>query len=721
MSVKLDVQIDGMHCISCSSSIEKAVKKVPGVVSVSIDYALGMGTIQMVPRTPPEKILKAIQEAGYHGEIIDQRKIHTFASVAPFYNNPQFINFFISFLLTLPLLIHMLGEMFNPSLSISPYVSLIFATIVQFWCGRSLYKGAWSSLKAFAPNMDILIVIGSLTSYIFSCILLFTGDLHLYFETGAFIITVVLFGRWIEGESKEKARTALYRIMELRPKKVHVEREGQFLEIDPYDLRMGEEFFIPAGELVAVDGVVIDGSSWIDEEILFGEKVPVGKQIGDRVYAGTLNLEGTLKAKAEKVGKETLFEHMVERAKKLHTTKAPIQKLADQVAEVFVPAILLTGVVVFFSWWIATDDIVSAILPAISTIIIACPCAIGMATPVALLAASSLSSKNGILFHDAHAIESAAKIEFFAFDKTGTLTQGEPSVQKIELFGSMKELEALQILSSLETFSSHPIAKAIVGYAKQSKIDPTPMSQMRNLMGKGIEASQKGQTYFAGSVAYAMEQNIPIPEALKTQEPFTIVVLIHHQQIAAAVYLKDVIRPYAKEVVEALQAKGIEVVLISGDKKLIAEETARKVGIDQVFAEVLPDEKVDTILDLKSRKKILGMCGDGMNDAFALASADVGFSLASGSDFAIESSDVTLMKKDLRGIVDTIDLSSATLRKIKQNLFLASIYNIVAIPLAASGLLNPMIAATAMVASSLSVVLNALHLRKWKPNSFSRS
>lgn len=715
---EMEVSIDGMHCVSCAQVIEKAVRKIDGVESASVDYPLGTGAIHLNPGVASkQKILQAIKDAGYHAEIIDDRKVHTFSSVAPFYDDPHFQSFALAFLLTLPLLINMFGEMFHIKFLVSPYAELVFATIVQFWCGRSLFQGAWSALKARVGNMDLLVIVGSLAAYIYSCYLLYMGENKLYFETGAFIITVVLFGRWIEGGAKEKAQAALLSLSSLRPKKVQVERMGELIEIRPEEVRLGELFFIKPGEVVAVDGVVIQGHSSVREEAIFGELVPTPKDKGDKVYAGTVNVDGLLKAKAEKVGSDTVLEHVIVRAKKLHTTKAPIQRLADEIAEVFVPAILATGLGVFLIWWWKTGAVTEAVIPAIATVLIACPCAIGMATPIALLIASGLSAKSGLLFHDARALELASKMQVFAFDKTGTITEGMPHVEKVLAFNTFSEKEVLQILASLETFSTHPVAEAIIGYARKQNIEVEPTYHVKTYMGKGIEAQKRGEMFFAGSLAYARENGIEIPKELEKDRESLIVALIHNRQIKGAVLLKDVIRPYAKEVVEDMKQRGIYVTLLSGDKIDNARMIASRVGIERVRGEVLPDKKVDEILLLKDGHKILGMCGDGINDAFALAAADVGFSMASGSDLAIESSDVTLMKKDLRGIIDAIDLSQATLRKIKQNLFLASIYNIVAIPIAASGLLNPMVAATAMVASSLSVVVNALFLRSWNPPS----
>lgn len=712
---EIEVRIEGMHCISCASSIEKAVRKVPGVQKVVVDYPLNAANILATVGTPHHAIVHAIVKAGYYAEVVDTRKVASLAPVIPLYNQPLFINFLTSFLFTLPLLINMVAVFYQPELLVVPWAQLILATVVQFWCGRSLYWGALASIRALSPNMDVLIVLGSLASYILSLALMSLGHRDLYFETGAFIITVVLFGRWIEGGAKEKSRQALVKLIALRPKKVKVERGGQLLEIDPQEVQVNDLFWVGPGEVIAVDGLIVEGTAMVNQEAIFGESVPVKRGQGERIFAGTLNVEGTIRARSDKVGSDTILEHVIERAKKLHTTKAPLQRTADLVAEVFVPAIIATGCAVFFAWWYDTRSAMEAALPAISTIVIACPCAIGMATPIALLVASTLSARCGLVFHDARAIEVASKIKILAFDKTGTITEGEPQVQKVFTYNHLSESEALCILASIEALSSHPIAQAIVHYARKLKILIEPVVHVQSLIGKGIQAEKRGELYFAGSLAYAQEQGIAIPPELGKEEEALSVVLVHGGKIVAGLSLQDVVRPYTEEVIEKLRGKGIRSVLITGDKKEIANAIAGKVGIPIVFSEVLPDKKVDIVQELKEEYEVVGMCGDGINDAFALAAADVGFSMASGSDFAIESSDITLMNQDLRGLINAIDLSRSTLRKIKQNLFLAAIYNIVAIPLAASGLLNPMIAATAMVASSLSVVLNAQFLRSWKP------
>ncbi|MDB2614206.1 heavy metal translocating P-type ATPase [Chlamydiales bacterium] len=719
---EIDIKVVGMHCVTCVKAIQRALNKVSGVKSAEVDFTTSHVRVFVEEGfKETDKLLEAVGSVGYHAELWGHEEKETSSDVPSFLQQPSFVLFFIAALLTAPLFFHMLGSFFGIDLYISPYMQLAFATIVQFLCGRPFYIGAWYSLKALSPNMDLLVALGTSSAYFYSIYQLFyVTDGDLYFETSAAVITIVLLGRFIEGSAKEKATLAASALLQLKPKKVQVEKEGKIEEIHPNQLRVGDIFFVRPGENIAVDGVVISGESSVDESFLTGEAFPQFKEAESTLFSGTKNQNGLLKAQATRVGKESTLEMVVALVEKMHNTKAPIQRIADQVAEYFVPFVVGVALLAFLIWWLVFGLFDQGVIAAVATLVIACPCALGIATPIVLLVSSGIGSQLGLFFQDAKALEYASKINQMVFDKTGTITQGSPLVKNIVTFHGFSEEKLMGIMASVETFSEHPLAKAIVSEAKKLKSLIEPVSDLVEIPGKGVCGVKRGVKYFVGSLNYAISEKIEIPEelsSLKKERNQSLVILMDKSMILGAITVVDPIRPEALDVIKALRKKNIEVLLLSGDKKDVAESVAHQLGLTQFIGEVLPEKKVDVVLGLKDLGKILGVCGDGINDAPALAAADVSFAIGAGSDIAIAAADITLMHSDLKGILYAIELSSQTVKKIKQNLFLAFIYNVIAIPIAASGLLSPIIASLAMVLSSLSVVINAYLFRKWKPPS----
>lgn len=716
---EIKLKIEGMHCISCVSSIEEALAGLRGVKDIKVDFATSLAYVEFDEATVDEEaIMKRVSHAGYHADLLGHEMHETSSAIPTLFQDPSFLSFLIAALLTIPLMFNMIGSLFGIGLTLSPLMQLLFASIVQFWSGRSFYRGAYYSLKARVPNMDLLIAIGTSAAYFYSLLLiLFDQDNHLYFDTSAAIITIVLLGRWIEGSTKHRATMAIQKLMALRPKMVQVERDGQLIEVEIDQVSVGDIFFVRPHENVAVDGKVLFGDSAVDESFLTGESIPVSKGVGDLVYAGTTNGSALLKAEALRVGDETTLASIVKLVEKLHLSKAPIQRLADQVSATFVPLVLLVSLITLFSWWFFSGSLTQGVLSAVATLVIACPCALGIATPLVILIASGKGADLGLIFQDAIAIERASKVDTLILDKTGTLTVGQPKVSQVMVFNGIDEDEAIRIVGSMSQFSTHPLSKSVSAYADLKGIEREPLTALESFPGKGIRAVKRGVLYELGSLTFAEENGCLIPGEILRQNGGSEVLLWSQKRVLAAIFIQDPLRKNSKEVVEKLKERGIDLYLISGDRRSNVEAVARAVGIDKFRFGVLPDKKAEVVVELKKRDKVLGMCGDGINDAPALAAADIGFSLGSGSDIAISASDVTLIHNDLMGLVDAMELSCESIKKIKQNLVLAFAYNTVAIPIAAMGWLNPIIAALAMALSSISVVFNSLLLQKWLPTS----
>ena len=701
-SETVSLQISGMHCANCALTLEKALNAMEGVVA-SVNFANEKAYVSF-PRSSVAvpRLIETVRKAGFQASLVkseDSRKKEREEAY-----RKDFRLFLFSAMLTVFLLLHMAG------LHIPRITQLMLATPVQFWAGRRFYSGAYHSLRGGSSNMDVLVALGTSVAYFYSAIVtILSLDLHVYFEAGASVITLVLMGKMLEGRAKGKASGAIEALAKLQPKTAHVEKEGEIVEIEASRLEVGDVFVVKAGEIVPVDGIVIEGYSSVDESMLTGESIPVEKKQDDRIYAATVNHNGSIKCRATGVGDETQLAAIIRLVEEAQGSKAPIQRLADRISAVFVPAVASVSLLTFFAWWISGHP-ARGLIDAVAVLVIACPCALGLATPTAIMVGIGRGAKSGILVRNAEALEQAEKIDMLVLDKTGTLTEGRPSVTRIESF-SMTERELISIAMTLESGSDHPIARAIAEKGKELSAFPLESRDFSAIPGGGVTGTIDHVRYWLGSRSLLAGNGIAM-EGMRSSE--TLVGLAKEKELIGVLHVSDRLRPTSRNAVERLKSMGIEIVMMTGDNMETAKFVAAEAGIEKYLSNVLPENKAEEISRLKKEGKIVAMAGDGINDAPALAASSVSFAIGSGSGIAIESADITLMRSDLNSVVDAIELSRATLKKIRQNLFFAFVYNVLGIPLAALGYLNPVFAGAAMAMSSVSVVSNSLLLRKRK-------
>jgi Cu+-exporting ATPase len=610
----------------------------------------------------------------------------------------------VAALFSIPLLLHMFG------MPLSPLIQGSLATVVQFFSGYVFYIGAYRGLKRASVGMDTLVALGTSAAYFFSLyVVLFEPSRGLYFETSSVLIAFILIGRLLEQKATERAQGGMKALLSLQPKMSWVKEGDGWKEIPTTEVALDAHFRVRPGERVPVDGEVVEGASAIDESMLTGESLVVEKQVGSPVFAGTVNKHGSLVAKATKVGEETALGHIVRLVRAAQNSKAPIERLADKISSVFVPIVLAVAVITWLLWWLAAGNGAEGVMSAVAVLVIACPCALGLATPMVIIVACAKGAEMGVLVKDAAALEKAQKIERLLVDKTNTVTEGVIKVSRVQL-----DDRFWPIAKALAEASEHPASGAVADALRQQQIVSLPMNQFLSIPGRGVQAEFGDKVYFLGSTTYLAEQGVDreaLDRALE-EEVGMVVALGTKEELLGYFTLSDEIREGSREAVKALQERGIEVILLTGDREKVAEEVANALGVDLFEAEVLPAEKADRVKDAKTAGKVVGMVGDGVNDAPALAAADVGFAIGSGTDVAMESASVGLMRSHIRGVVHTVDLAKETFKKIKQNLAFAFGYNILGIPLAAFGFLNPIIAGVAMALSSISVVLNALSLQR---------
>jgi Cu+-exporting ATPase len=722
----LELAIAGMTCGACATRLEKVLNRLPGV-EATVNFASERAAVRYQPGlASAAAIHDAVERAGFtateSGPATREREKARRETVW----RAELRRFWIAALLTLPLVVQMpamfgLGAGDGHHDLIPRWIQLLLATPVQFWVGGRFYRGAWSSLLGGGANMDVLVALGTSMAYFYSLVVTLAGlpNRHVYFEASAAIITLILLGKLLEARAKARTSAAIEALLRLAPRMARVERDGGVLEVPVESLCRGDRFLLRPGDSVPVDGVVESGESSLTEAMLTGESLPVAKGPGDKVFAATVNGAGVLRCQATGVGSQTLLAGIVRMVESAQGSKAPVQRLADRISAVFVPAVVAVALVTFLGWWLMAGDFPLALVNAVAVLVIACPCALGLATPTAVMVGTGQGARAGVLVKNAEALELAEKLTVLAVDKTGTLTEGKPRVQAVHVLAAFPADQVLRLAAGLEATSAHPVAAAVVAAMVEREAGPLPpSSKVDALAGKGVRGEVDGHRVVLGSPDFLAEEGMALPEALVAEEADqgrSLVAVGVDGRAAGLIAVADALRADSRQVVARLAAAGVRVVMLTGDHPATAQAVAREVGIADYRAGVLPGDKVAAVTALKAGGVWVGMAGDGINDAPALAAADVSFAMGSGTDVAMAAADITLVRGSLAGVVDAIDLSRATLSKIRQNLFFAFIYNVLGIPLAAFGYLNPVIAGAAMAMSSVSVVSNSLLLKYWRP------
>lgn len=758
MTNNVSIKISGMHCSSCAFLIENSLKKVNGVKEAHVNYAAEKASVMFEPEQATEgDLIQAVVKAGYKAKITDPKDLEDDSHSQKIEINQQTTKFLISLVLSLPMFYFMLLDFFSflpGAMFFAPYagiISLILATPVQFIIGAGFYKGFWSSLKMRTFNMDSLIAIGTSVAYFYSLInygiyvfryrsLVGLGGSkipELYFETAAFLVTFVVLGKLLETKAKGRTSAAIKKLMGLQAKNARVIRNGVTLDV-PIDQVVKEDIvLVRPGEKIPVDGVIVSGSSAVDESMVTGESLPVEKNPGAVVIGGTINKTGSFEFKATRIGAETTLSQIIKLVEEAQGSKAPIQAFADRISAYFVPAVIVTALITFVIWYLFLGSSLSfALMSFTAVIVIACPCALGLATPTAIMVGTGKGAENGLLIKGGEPLEQACKVNAIIFDKTGTLTNGKPVVTDVIVLsvipssveGPLTDKEkVLQIAASLEKQSEHPLAEAIYKHVESLDIALTKVGQFTAVPGQGVKGSLDGKLYYFGNrkliadlhggALGKVENEV---SQLETQGK-TVMILATSSEIVGLIGVADTVKDTSKEAVVRLQKQGLEVYMITGDNKRTAKAIASQVGILNVLAEVLPEQKANEVKKLQEAGKKVAMVGDGINDAPALAQADLGIAMGSGTDVAMETGGIIIIRNDLRDVVNALELSKTTMSKIKQNMFFALFYNILGIPIAARlfigfGLiLRPELAGLAMAFSSISVVGNSLLLRQYRP------
>ncbi len=736
--IKKSFLIKGMHCASCIRVTERALAKTPGVKNAVVNLATEKATVTYDNDTcSPEQLSKAIAQTGYILET-EERNEDTHEVEKKKELSVLRIKVIVSLLIGALLLWGSFpGLMVTaPAILKNFYVQLLLATPVQFWAGLEFYKATIPALKHRSANMDTLVALGTTVAYFYSAFVTFFPDIVMklgvdtmpYFDVSVIVIGLILLGRYFEAKAKSGTSGAIKKLLGLQAKTARVVREGQEVDIPITQVVIGDVIRVRPGEKIPVDGVIVEGESSVDESMVTGESIPVDKSKGDTVVGATMNKTGTFLFKATKIGHTTMLAQIIRLVEEAQGSKAPIQRVADIVSSYFVPIVIMLAFLTFGLWYIfgPQPSLVYALLNTVAVLIIACPCAMGLATPTAIMVGTGKGAQNGILIRDAESLEVANKIQTIVFDKTGTLTNGRPEVTKIISLGKYTNEELVLLAASLEKGSEHSLAEAIVSYAEKNNTTLSLVSKFQAIAGHGVKGIVKKQNILLGNRRMLEKENISYSEidskvkALE-EKGNTVMILVVGKKIEGLLAVADTIKSSAKEGVTALKRRGIEVIMITGDNLLTAQAIAKSVGIERVLAEVLPEQKEKEIRALQAQGKKVAMVGDGINDAPALAAADIGIAMGSGTDIAIEAADMTLINKDLRSVAAAIDLSHKTMRTIRLNLFWAFGYNVLLIPVAMGALypffgilLSPIFASVAMASSSISVVANSLLLNRFK-------
>ncbi|MBM3340502.1 MAG: copper-translocating P-type ATPase [Betaproteobacteria bacterium] len=716
---RIDLAVTGMTCAACAARIEKVLNRVPGV-QANVNFATETARVDYAPdAATTEALIHAVEKAGYGAHVKNEKSRDTELKEHADAYRREWRRFVIAAMLTAPFVAQMAAMLVGKHDWLPPWLQFVLATPVQFWIGKRFYVGAWHALRGGGANMDVLIALGTSMAYLFSVVVLFGGlQQHLYFEASAMVITLVLLGKLLEMRARAKASSAIEELMRLQPKTATVERDGQRIEINVADLRLDDVFIVRPGDSVPVDGNVLDGDSSVDESLLTGESLPAAKRAGSRVFAGTLNQQGLMRCVATGVGAQTALAAIVRLVEEAQGSKAPIQRLADVISGIFVPVVVVIALMTLAGWWLFAGNFAAGLINAVAVLVIACPCALGLATPTAIMVGSGKGARAGVLIRNAAALEQAGKLTTLIVDKTGTLTQGKPALTDVLALNGAAETQVLAIAASLEQGSRHPLAQAVTAHAREHGITLQTIADFQSVAGKGVTANIAGEPAALGSPAFARELGLALPEADIAQlqrAGKTVVFVAHCGKVHGLIAIADRLRPSTPAAIRELQALGVTPLMLTGDNALTAEAIAREAGVAHWQAGLMPQDKASEVQRLRAGGQTVGMAGDGINDAPALAAADVSFAIGAGADVAIQAADITLMRDDLVSVADAISLSRATLAKIKQNLFSAFFYNVLGMPLAAVGMLNPIIAGAAMALSSVSVVSNALLLKRWKP------
>ena len=718
------LQIEGMTCASCVGRVEKALARVPGVLGVSVNLATEQATVQTLSAVPVQALRDAATQAGYPARVLADAASTTAAAPA----GAPWWPVAVAALLTLPMVAPMLGQPFGLHWMPPGWVQLLLAAPVQFWLGARFYRAGWRAARAGAGNMDLLVALGTSAAFGLSVYLLWQSvghaghgeEPHLYFEASAAVITLVLLGKWLEQRAKRQTTDAIRALNALRPTQARVRRDGVEQDIAVEQLVVGDLVLVRPGERIAVDGEVMEGQSHVDESLLTGESLPVAKERGDRVTGGAINAEGLLAVRTLAVGAETTLSRIVRMVESAQATKAPIQRLVDKVSAVFVPVVLVIALATLAGWVLATGDWERALINAVAVLVIACPCALGLATPTAIMAGTGVAARHGILIKDAQALEVAHAVTLVAFDKTGTLTEGKPALAAVRSAPGVATEDVLRQAAALQAASTHPLALAVLEGARAQGLPLPAVQDARALPGRGVEGSVEGRLLALGSTRLLRERGIDAgalaaqAEQLEREGRTVSWLMDADGRLLGLLAFGDTIKPSARAAVARLRELGVQTLMLTGDNQGAAAAVARELGITRVQAEMLPDDKAAVVQRERAAGQVVAFVGDGLNDGPALAAASCGFAMAGGADVATEAAGVTLMRGDLRLVADALDLSRRTTAKIRQNLWWAFGYNVLGIPLAALGLLSPVIAGAAMALSSVSVVGNALTLRRWR-------
>jgi P-type Cu+ transporter len=732
--IKIDtvsLKINGMTCASCVARVEKAINKIDGVKSASVNLATEKATIEYQPDDKRmEQIKKSIEAAGYQIEVAEKEKER---EEKDDYAEKLHKDFIFATILTVPILILNMGIMWEwfreiLPISIDATNKLLFllTTPVVFVSGKRFYQIFWNNLKHFTADMNSLVAIGTGAAFIYSAyVALFPEAIisegefpHVYFDTTAVIITLILMGRWLESRAKGKTNSAIKKLLQLKPKTALIKVNGEERSIAIDDLKVSDIMIVKPGNRIPADGNLVGGESYVDESMITGESIPVAKSSGERVIGGTINKAGYFEAEVTAVGENSILGEIIKMVERAQGSKAPIQNLADKVASVFVPIVVVIAIGTLVMWLMITGEFDRALINFVAVLIIACPCALGLATPTAIMVGTGKGAQNGILIKNGESLEMAHKITTVILDKTGTITKGEPTVSRV-LTKEMSEEELLAIAASIEKKSEHPVANAIVNYSSGKKVKIDDVSNFKSITGKGVSGSIKGVNYYAGNLSFMKENNVCLDKFEKdiyqiSGKGKTIIYVADSEDLIGIIAVEDPLKEDAAAAVAKLKEMGLKTVMLTGDNKETAKSIAEQIKVDYYEAEVMPEDKASVVAKYQKENETVAMVGDGINDAPALAQSDVGIAIGSGTDIAIESGSIVLMRSTIADVVTAIKLSKRTISIIKQNLFWAFIYNVIGIPLAALGLLNPMFAAVAMSLSSVSVVSNSLRLRNFK-------